>query len=363
MTIKDITNLIENIAPVSLQESYDNAGLIIGDSKSEVDKILICIDVTEEVLKEAIDKKCQLIISHHPLVFKGIKKINGKNSVEKIIIKAIKDNISIYAAHTNLDNVLNGVNSILAEKLGLKNTQVLQSKQDLFRKLVCFCPIKHAENVRKAVFEAGAGNIGNYDQCSYNVIGEGTFRASEKANPFVGKINELHFEKEVRIETIYPCYIENEVIQALLQSHPYEEVAYDIYKLSNKQNTIGSGVIGEIESINEDVFLQNLKKITGSKGIRYTKLSGKPIKKVAICGGSGSFLIQDAILAKADIFVTADVKYHDFFEAENKIIIADIGHFESEQFTKELIYTIITKKIPNFAVLISEKNTNPIHYL
>lgn len=363
MIIKNITDLIERIAPVQLQETYDNAGLIIGEKNSEIDKAIICIDVTETIIDEAITKNCQLVISHHPLIFKGLKKINGKNSIEKIIIKAIKNNIAIYAAHTNLDNVINGVNSILSQKLGLKNIRSLQPKKDIFKKLVFFCPVIHADKVRKAIFEAGAGQIGNYDNCSFNTEGDGSFKALENANPFVGEPGKLHFEKEIRIETIFPFYIENKVVEALLQAHPYEEVAYDIYKLDNYFASIGSGIIGEIEEADEIQFLTELKKVSNCKCIKHSDLLNKKIKKVAICGGSGSFLIKDAIAAKADIFITGDVKYHDFFEAENKILIADIGHFESEQFTKELLYTIITKKFPNFAVLISENNTNPIHYL
>ena len=363
MLIKEIVETIENIAPVALQESYDNAGLIIGNHDLEVEKVMLTVDVTEEVLDEAIEKKCGLIISHHPLIFSGLKKINGKNTIERIIIKAIIHNISIYAAHTNLDNVHNGVNAILAEKLGLKNTRILKSKSELLRKLVTYCPTEYAEQVRKALFDAGAGNIGNYNSCSFNTSGEGSFKATENATPFVGKINELHFEKEIRIETIYPYYIEKLIIDSLLKSHPYEEVAYDIYKLNNELNTVGSGMIGEIDSIEEEEFLLKIKGLTNANCIKHSGLIGKKIKIVAICGGSGSFLIKDAIAAKADIFITGDIKYHDFFEAENKIIIADIGHFESEQFTKELLYTIITKKFPNFAVLISEKDTNPVHYL
>ena len=363
MIIKDITDFIENLAPVQLQETYDNAGLIIGDKNTEINQILVCLDVTENIVDEAIEKKCQLIISHHPLIFKGIKKINGNNSIEKIIIKAIKNNIAIYAVHTNLDNVINGVNSVLAEKLGLKNQRSLQPKKDIFRKLVFFCPVIHVDRVRKAIFEAGAGKIGNYDSCSFNTEGEGSFKAMENANPFVGEPGKLHFEKEIRIETIYPFYLESKIIEALLQSHPYEEVAYDIYKLENYFSQIGSGIIGEIDETDELNFLSQIKRISNCKCIRHSDLLDKKIKKVAICGGSGSFLIKDAIAAKADIFISGDIKYHDFFEAENKILIADIGHYESEQFTKDLLYTFITKKFPNFAVLISENNTNPIHYL
>ncbi len=363
MLIKNIVECIENIAPLVLQENYDNAGLIIGDAETEIETALICIDVTEEIVVEAIKKNCRLIISHHPVVFKGLKKINAKNSIERIVTKAIKNDIAIYAAHTNLDNVANGVNSILAEKLCLKNIEILSPKTDILRKLVCFCPVDYADKVREAIFEAGAGHIGNYSHCSFNLNGNGSFKATEKAHPFAGEINKLHFENEVRIESIFPYFNEYKIIKALLKSHPYEEVAYDIYPLENKMGSIGSGIIGDIEKTDASEFLTGLKKICDTACIRHSKLIDKEISKVAICGGSGSFLIQQAITANADIFISGDIKYHDFFEAENKIIIADIGHYESEQFTKELLYTIIRKKFPNFAVLISEKNTNPVHYL
>ncbi|MFZ4399148.1 MAG: Nif3-like dinuclear metal center hexameric protein [Bacteroidales bacterium] len=363
MLIKTITDLIENHAPLSYQESYDNAGLIIGSHDKEIDRAIICIDLTEDVLNEAIEKQCQLIISHHPLIFKGFKKLNGKNATERIIVKAIQQGIAVYAAHTNLDNVIQGVNSIFAEKLQLKNVRILQAKSGLLRKLVFFCPTAQADLVRNSLFEAGAGQIGNYDQCSFNSAGEGSFRANEDANPFIGEINKLHFENEIRIETIFPAYLERKILKALFTSHPYEEVAYDIYALENENQNIGSGMLGDIEAEDEISFLQRIKEISASECVKHTSLLGKSITKVALCGGSGSFLIKDAIAAGADIFISGDIKYHDFFEAENKIIIADIGHYESEQFTKELLYSIITKKFPNFAVLISEKNTNPIHYL
>ncbi|MCX6230769.1 MAG: Nif3-like dinuclear metal center hexameric protein [Bacteroidetes bacterium] len=363
MLLKDITDLIESIAPLSYQESYDNSGLIIGNKNAAVEKALICLDITEEVLEEAIEKNCKLVISHHPLIFKGIKKLNDKNEVERIIVKAIQHNIAIYAAHTNLDNAEAGVNKIFAEKLNLKNVRKLQPKTNLLRKLVCFCPPSHAETVKIALFEAGAGHIGNYDSCSFNIAGEGSFRALDNASPFVGNINELHTENEIRIETVYPAWLESKILKALFNKHPYEEVAYDIYNLENQLNTVGSGVIGEVEETDELSFLQKLKTITNTKCIRHTALLGNAVKKVALCGGAGSFLIHDAIAMGADVFVTGDVKYHDFFEAEKHLIIADIGHYESEQFTKELLYSIISKKFPNFAVLISEKNTNPIHYL
>ncbi len=364
MKLKEITDCIEHFAPLAYQESYDNSGLICGNYNMEVTSALICIDSTEEVIDEAIAKGCNLVIAHHPIVFSGMKKINGKNYVERTIIKAIKNNIAIYAAHTNLDNVYNGVSAKMAEKLGLSNCSVLLPKSNLLKKLIVFCPEEAAERVRTALFSAGAGNIGNYDECSFNSQGTGTFRAGERSNPYVGEIGKQHHEKEVKIETIYPAFIESRLLKALFISHPYEEVAYDIIPLANQNDRIGSGLIGELsEEMDSLEFLHHLKKTMAAGGVRYTSINKNKIKKVALCGGSGSFLLEDAIKKGADIFVTADFKYHQFFDAENRIIIADIGHYESEQYTVELFYEILKKKFNTFALLISSTNTNPINYL
>jgi len=363
MKIKEIIKNLEEFAPLTLQESYDNAGLILGNREDEVKQALICLDVTEDTLKEAIQHKCELIIAHHPLIFKGLKKLTGSNLVERLIVRAIKNNIAIYAIHTNLDNVKAGVNGKIAEKLGLIEPQILQSQKGLLRKLVTFCPIEQAEEVRNALFRAGAGSIGNYDSCSFNTQGEGTFQANENAHPFVGNMNSLHTEKEIRIETIYPAYKESAVLKNLFATHPYEAVAYDIFSLENILPDVGAGIIGELDKeISETSFLKKMKDVFKVECIRHTEFLDKRIKKVAICGGSGSFLIHSAKLAGADVFVSADIKYHDFFEADESILLVDIGHYESEQFTKELIYGILTKKIPNFALRISEMETNPVKY-
>lgn len=363
MKIKELIIPLEKLAPPFLQESYDNAGLLIGNSNAEVNKVLISLDVTEKVLDEAISKNCQIIIAHHPLIFKGLKRITGKNMVERIVTKAIKNDIAIYAIHTNLDNVIGGVNSILCEKLGIKDTRILSPKEGLLRKLVTFCPKKDASKIRQAIFDVGAGHIGNYDNCSFNTDGAGTFRALDGSNPYVGKKGELHFEEEVRIESVFPVYLENKILQAMNAAHPYEEVAYDIFPLMNTYKNVGAGMIGELETeMNERAFLQRIKDVTDTACIRHSDLLGRKIKKVGVCGGSGSFLIHDAIRAGADIFITGDIKYHDFFEADKKLVIADIGHYESEQFSKDLIYSVLIKKFPTFAVLISEGHTNSVNY-
>jgi len=362
--LREITDCIEKFAPLSLQESYDNAGLIVGDKNSEVFSALICLDSTEEVIDEAINLGYNLIIAHHPIVFSGIKKFNGNNYVERVIIKAIKNNIAIYAAHTNLDNVKMGVNAKISEKLGLKDVKILTPMKGSLRKLITFCPTEHADKVRQAIFNSGGGFIGNYDECSFNADGFGTFRAGDNTNAFVGNKGEQHREKEVKIEVILPNYTLSGAIKALIEAHPYEEVAYDVYPLENNNPQTGTGMIGKLSvPMNELDFLKSLKEKMKTGLIRHTKLFGKNIETVAVCGGSGSFLLKDAINQKADIFITGDFKYHQFFDSEGKIIIVDIGHFESEQFTKEIFYDLITTNFPTFALRFSEINTNPVNYI
>jgi dinuclear metal center YbgI/SA1388 family protein len=361
--VSDVLNSIHEFAPSSLQEAYDNTGLLIGDPDKFVKQVLVALDVTEQVVDEAISQGCGLIVSHHPLIFKGLKRITPAGTTERLVIKAIKNNIAIAAAHTNLDNILHGVNGRIADKLGLERISILRSADGLLKKLVTFCPSTHAEQVRAAIFEAGAGCIGDYDCCSYNLDGTGTFRASENASPFVGKKHEIHFEAEQRIETILPSYMVSKVVNALINAHPYEEVAYDIYPLQNKFDKVGAGVLGHLKHpMPIEDFFRFVSKTFNNKVLRHSALIDKPIRRVALCGGSGSFLISDAKASNADIFITADLKYHDFFEADGKLVLVDAGHFETEQFTKELIADIIKKKIPNFAPLISEVNSNAVHY-
>ena len=364
MKIVDLISAIEVFAAPELQEEYDNAGLITGNAGWECSGVLCSLDVTMEVIEEAKAQNCNLILSHHPIIFRGLKRINGKNYVENIVIEAIKNDIALYAAHTNLDNVLLGVSGIIARKLSLKDIKVLQPKNRLLRRLITFAPLDKAEDVRKAVFDAGAGHIGQYSECSFNSEGTGTFKAEEGADPYVGEIGIQHREKETKIEIVYPFYLETQVVKALVQHHPYEEVAYDIFTMENVHLGIGSGVIGDLEApMEEKRFLDLIKESFGARGIRHTGLLGKPIQKVAVCGGAGSFLIKKAIAMKADIYITGDVKYHEFFDAEGKLVLADIGHYESEQFTVELLCDLLLKKFPTFAVLKSSVNTNPVNYL
>ncbi|MCI5055628.1 MAG: Nif3-like dinuclear metal center hexameric protein [Flavobacteriales bacterium] len=362
MTIRDIIGAIEEVAPPGLQESYDNAGLIVGNPNAEAKGALLTLDATEEIVDEAIQKGCNLIIAHHPIVFRGLKRITGRNYVERTIIKAIKNDVSIYACHTNLDNVVWGVNAKIGEKIGLLNTKVLSPKPNTLSKLFTFVPKTAVDKVRTAIFENGAGKIGNYDSCSFNIDGQGTFRAQEGSNPHVGNINELHFEDEVKVEAVFPTVYLSKVVAALKSAHPYEEVAYDIVELQNSNKDFGAGLIGELkDEMPIKSFLNHLKQSMKLNCIRFTHGPEK-IKKVAVCGGSGSFLLGQARRQGAQAFITADFKYHEFFDAEDQIAICDIGHYESEQFTSEVFSSILTKKFPNFALRNSEINTNPINY-
>lgn len=364
MKLDEITAYLESLAPLVYQEDYDNSGLIVGHADQEISQALISLDCTEAVVDEAIATGCKLIISHHPIVFKGLKKLNGKTYVERVVEKAIKNSIALYAIHTNLDRVKIGVNQKIAEKLGLKNCRILSPQNNFLKKLSTFVPIAQADQVREALFAAGAGNIGNYSEVSFNSNGTGTFKANEKATPFSGEIGQIHQEQEVKVEVIYPHNIENKLIANLIMAHPYEEVAYDLYPITNTYAEVGAGLIGELSSPQKELdFLHHIKAQMHAAVIRHTVFTGKKVKKVAVCGGSGSFLLKDAIRAGADIFVTADFKYHEFFDAEGKLVIADIGHFETEQFTQELLAEIISKKFPTFAIRLTKINTNPVKYI
>ena len=363
MLIRDIISEIEQFAPPAYQESYDNSGLLVGNKNEKVTGALLSVDCTEDVIDEAIKLKCNLIVAHHPIIFGGLKRLTGANYVERTVIKAIQNNIAIYACHTNLDNVKHGVNAKIAEKLGLTNLKILSPKKQLLKKLVTYVPATHLEKVRESLFEAGAGNIGNYDKCSFNISGTGTFRGNENSNPFIGEKGKISFENETRVEVIFEAINESRILKNLLSKHPYEEVALDVYPLENTYQNVGSGMTGEFEkALSETEFLNLLKKAFGLKILKHTPLLNKPIKKVAFCGGSGAFLIKNAINSGSDAYVSGDIKYHEFFDAESRILIADTGHFENEQFTPEIFYELIQKKFTTFATYLSKVNTNPVNY-
>lgn len=370
MKVRDITAIIEEVAPLKYAEDFDNVGLLVGSYKQDVTGILITLDTLENVVDEAIKKGCNLIVSFHPIIFSGLKKLNGNNYVEKVVLKAIKNDIAIYAMHTALDNVKTGVNGKICEILGIENTKILLPKKEQLKKLTTYIPKENHQQVRQALFDAGAGNIGNYSNCTFNISGTGTFMANDKANPVIGSKGELMQEEEIYVSTIFESHLEEKIIAALKRAHPYEEVAYEVVQITNTNQDVGMGMIGTLKiPMNSEAFLNHLKNTMKCGGIRHSKPLEKTIKKVAVLGGSGSFAIGAAIASGADAYVTADIKYHEFYKAEGKLLITDIGHYESEQYTKNLLFDLLTKKISTFApalltgkIIISEANTNPIYY-
>ncbi len=362
MKLRDIIAVLEAWAPPAYQEGYDNSGLIVGSPEEDVHSALLSLDCTEAVVDEAIRKNIALIIAHHPIVFSGLKRFNGSDYVQRTVMKAIQHGIAIYAIHTNLDNVHDGVNAYLGELLGVSNQRILLPKSELFEKLAVFVPNAYAEAVRTALFEAGAGGIGDYDECSFTVEGTGSFRAGDSANPFVGARGERHHEAETRVEVIVPRHLANRAAAAAIAAHPYEEVAIDRYPLANRAARIGSGMVGDLpEPLPWTAFFDHVKVQLNAKVIRHTALPETPVKRVAYCGGSGFFLLQAACSSGADVFITSDVKYHQFFDADG-IVLADVGHWESEHRTVELIARHLNGKFANFAVHFSQTHTNPVKY-
>ncbi|WBX72068.1 Nif3-like dinuclear metal center hexameric protein [Tenacibaculum retecalamus] len=364
MQIKDVTDYIEKLAPLAYAEDFDNVGLLIGDYNTKVTGVLVTLDTLEETVDEAITNNCNLIVSFHPIVFSGLKKINGNNYVERVVLKAIQNNIAIYATHTALDNVNNGVSAKMCEVLGLQNCKTLIPKKGIIKKLTTYVPIAEAEKLRTKLFNAGAGSIGNYDNCSFNVEGKGSYRGGEDSNPTIGKKGEVMLEKETCISVTFNSYLEGNILKALFDFHSYEEVAYEIITLNNSNQNVGMGMLGELANpMNEKEFLTFVKKTFKTDCVRHSELLDKPIKKVAVLGGSGSFAIKNAMRLNADAYISADFKYHEFFKAEKRILLADVGHYESEQFTKNLLSDYLRKKFSTFAIILSEKSTNPIHYI
>jgi len=362
--VKDIVTVIEKKYPKFVQESYDNSGLITGNKNDEIKNVLLSIDINEKVVDEAIEKNCNFIITHHPIIFRPLKKLTGSNYIERTIIKAIKNDIAIYGAHTSVDNSFDGLNKMICDKIGLKNYQIILPKEKILNKLVVFVPISHAQKVRNVIFDAGAGQIGNYDSCSFNISGTGTFKALKKSNPYVGEINKLHSEAEARIETIFPVYLKNKVINAINKVHPYEEVAFDIYPVENDHQKFGVGMIGELkEEIDEIVFLKNIKSKLELKCLKHSELRNKKVKKVAICTGACHFLINNAIMQGADVFISSEFKYDQYISAQKEIVLVDAGHYETEIFINKVFYELLTKNFTTFAVKISESFNNPVKYL
>ena len=363
MTIEGITEILEMLAPLPLAEDFDNVGLLVGDRNREVSGILVTLDTLESVVDEAIASDCNLIVSFHPIIFGGLKKLTGSNYVERTVIKAIQNDIAIYSMHTALDNVQNGVNGKICEVLGIRNPKILIPKPGAIEKLVTYVPVADAETLKAALFDAGAGDIGKYSDCSFSVEGVGSYKAGEEANPAKGEIGKVHREAEMQLNLVYSKKDRAKILKALFENHPYEEVAYELYGLQNTDQTYGIGMVGELASpVSEQDFFNILKEKMKVSLIRHSALLNRPVQKIAVLGGSGAFAIAAAKASGAQLFVTADIKYHEFYKAEGQIVIADIGHYETEQFTKNLLVDYLREKIPNFAIRLSESKTNPITY-
>ncbi len=363
MKLQQLTNFLDRYAPPAYQEDFDNSGLLVGEPDMELKGVLVTLDCTEAIVEEAIHRGANAIVAHHPIIFGSLKSLTGKDHVERTVMKALRNNVAIYATHTNLDKVRHGVNAKFAEKLGLKDLRCLSPMKGELLKLVLFCPTESADEVRQAIFEAGGGAIGDYSSCSFNGEGFGTFRPEEGTDPHVGRIGEEHREVELRMETVVPQYLQGAVVKRMKEVHPYEEVAYDLYPIENEHPLHGFGMVGELEEpLEEEVFLKQLKERMKTGCVRHSPLLGKKVERVALCGGAGRFLMKKAMKEGADMFVTADMKYHEFFDAEGSIVVADIGHYESEQYTVELLSEALQAEFPKFAVLASEVNTNPVNY-
>ena len=365
MKIKDLTQFLEKIAPPQYQEAYDNAGLIVGNPNDEITGVLVCLDSIEAVIDEAVASGCNVVVAHHPIVFKGLKRFNGKNYVERTVIKAIKKDVAIYAIHTNLDNMFQqGVNTKICEQLGLKNLKILAPKRQTLMKLTFFAPKAYAQPVLDALYAAGAGQIGAYKNCSFRTEGVGTFTPTGSAQPYIGSLDKKEEVVENRVEVIFPSFLENKMLSVLKAAHPYEEVAYYLHLLENENQMVGSGMVGDMdEAMDEADFLFYLKKTMQASMVRHTQPLSKKVKKVAVCGGAGGFLLSNAIGAGADVFVTSDYKYHEFFDADGKIMIADIGHYESEQFTIQLLSDMLKNKFKDLQVFSTKIITNPVNYV
>ena len=363
MRIEKIISIIEKWAPTAYAEDFDNVGLLLGNAEAECMGILITHDVTENVIEEAVEKKFNLIICFHPIIFSGLKKLTGKTYVERVVTKTIKNDIAVYAIHTALDNHKEGVSYSLAVALGLKNIQILMPQKNTLKQLITYVPKENSATLLEALYQSGAGALGNYDQCSFITEGTGSFRGNENSKPHLGKKLIREEVREVQLSLVFQKHLEGKIIQTLFENHPYEEIAYQVHPLDNTNQGIGIGSIGIFgEEITEQDFLKLVVEKLETSFIRHSALSKRKIKKVAILGGSGSFVIPTAKQKKVDALVTADLKYHDFFQAEGHILLVDGGHYETERFTKKLIYNHLIEKLPNFAIALSKSITNPVNY-
>jgi dinuclear metal center YbgI/SA1388 family protein len=362
-TIFDLYQYLQDLAPFQYQEDYDNSGLIVGAMDTVINGVLVSLDCTEAIIEEAISLGANIVVCHHPIVFKGFKKINGSNYVERTIIKAIKHDVAILAIHTNIDNIIAGVNHTMADKLGLINRKILVPKPNTLVKITTFVPKNDLEKVTNAMHKAGAGQIGEYKDCAFFIEGQGSFTPTGSANPSTGQLNVKSFESEIRVEMILPSHCQNAVLKALKTSHSYEEVAYYLSPLTNEDKGVGAGMVGELPQPLLTVdFLEMVKKQFDVKFIKHTAIVHETITKVGLCGGSGSFLTKNAIFSGSQAYISADFKYHEFFDAEGKILILDIGHYESEKNIIDRLFALISNNFHTFAAHYTKVDTNPVKY-
>ncbi len=367
MTCKEIIKYFEEWAPKEIAWQKDNVGLQVGSLNNKLNNILLCLELHDQVIDDAIKKNCNLIISHHPLLFQPLKKIdlqNDKNS--KLIEKLIKNNITLYSAHTNLDFTKEGVSFELAKKLKLNNIDFLVHQNSNQYKLSVFVPVDFVDKVANAIFENGGGRIGEYTNCSFRTKGNGTFKGSGNSNPYLGEKNKIELVEEIKLEVLVDSWKLKKILTAIFETHPYEEVAYDIYPLANSNKNYGAGTIGELDKpMHQKQFLDYVADNLKIKNFRYSKGNNK-IKKVALCGGAGSDLVKDALNSGADAFITADLKYHTFQDANEKILLIDAGHYETEihsldEVKRKLSHYTIGKNI-NTKIFKYEGSTNPIFF-
>ncbi|MBI4536287.1 MAG: Nif3-like dinuclear metal center hexameric protein [Ignavibacteriae bacterium] len=368
MTVREIQDVIEHWAPREIAWGQDNVGLQIGNPASRLLGILIALDVTEKIITEARRHRANLIISHHPLLFKAPRSITPRNQVGRCIDALVKSGIALYSAHTNLDFAHGGTSWAIAEALGLTAVDFLYKPYKVQRKIVTFVPTDHVDRVAVAMAEAGAGRIGNYDNCSFRMLGTGTFKANERANPVVGSKNVLEKVAETRLEMVVDQWLVPGVLKALKQAHPYEEVAHDVYPTENESDAFGMGIIGMlVRPMTLKSLLALIKKKLGARALRCTGSLNHKVSRIAACGGSGSELLDEAVRARADAFITADVKYHTFHDANGRIALIDAGHYETEH----LVVQTMAKKLAqemrrmriHVPVFASRTSTNPIVYV
>ena len=367
MNVGELIKQIEDWAPPGAAWEKDNVGLQVGSRGDKLKNILLCLELDEEVLKQAIKKKCNLIFTHHPLIFNPIKNLDFEKSKQaRLIQHLIKQNISLYSAHTNLDFTRDGVSFELAKSLKLKNVTFLEHEEANQFKVVIFLPAVNVDELSEALFSVGGGVIGNYENCSFRIAGEGTFKGNEDSNPVIGKKGNTEKVEEVRLELIVDSWNLGRIVNAIKKHHPYEEPAYDIYPLKNKNTNFGAGAIGELDKeLSEKEFLNFVSKSLKIGKLKYCIGSGKKIKKVAVCGGSGSELLSRAINSGADAFITADIKYHAYHDAEGKILLIDAGHYETEigslNIVKKRIEKILSGK-DYIKVFKFSGSTNPVKF-